>query len=44
METERRHFGTCELGGEIYIVGGENDKDGSLSRCEKFVPAYSSQI
>lgn len=44
METERRQFAVCELGGEIYIVGGENDKDGCLSRCEKFVPQYSSQI
>lgn len=44
METERRFFSVCELGGEIYIVGGENSKDGCLSRCEKFVPAYSSQI
>ena len=33
METERRFFSVCQLGGEIYIVGGENDRDGCLTRC-----------
>ena len=44
METDRRHFAVCELGGEIYVVGGENDREGCLARCEKFVPLCGSQI
>lgn len=33
MESERRHFGVCLLNGEIYIIGGENDREGCLVKC-----------
>lgn len=34
----------CLLGGEIYIIGGENDKEGCLVKCEKFVPTHNNQV
>jgi hypothetical protein len=34
----------CLLNGEIYIVGGENSKEGCLVKCEKFVPLHNNQV
>lgn len=44
METERQNFGVCLLNGEVYIIGGENEREGCLVKCEKFVPLHNNQV
>jgi hypothetical protein len=44
MQTERENFGVCLLNGEVYIIGGENEREGCLVKCEKFVPLYNNQV
>ena len=34
----------CLLNGEIYIIGGENEREGCLVKCEKFVPLHNNQV
>jgi hypothetical protein len=38
MQIAREHFGACVIAGEIYVCGGENDEDGTLSSAERYSP------
>lgn len=33
------NFAVCLFNNEIFIVGGENSKEGCLTKCEKFIPS-----
>lgn len=39
LETKRMNFAVCVFNNEIFVVGGENSKEGCLAKCEKFVPS-----
>ena len=39
LETKRVNFDVCLFNEEIFIVGGENEREGCLIKCEKFIPS-----